>query len=264
MLTDKMFFMENLLWILSIVGASIVFFIFQFFFSYKLPQNIDPFTLQRISKKCDKLELLTIFLIFPLAISIGLGVYYLGLYITNNMPSERYIYIQQAPVAFWGILGVVLGIGLIRAPLTLIFRAILKDEYDLYIAYTNLKHGWDGLKVWRVIEYILCTAGIILFILGLNWYVRIDTSNREVEFNNIFSLETFSCALTDISEIKHSPKIVLSKDEIIKEVFTINVDTTYTWNSKYYGYFTDIEDDFTKLSEGVNKLSNYANLAIIE
>ena len=254
--------MENLPWLLGIVGSSLVFFIFQVLIPYKAPQNIDPFVIKRNAAKYDKLEMLAIVIMFTSAIIIGFSVYQLGLFITNCMLSDKYIYIHQAPIAFWGILGFVFGIGLIRIPMILIYTAILKDEYEVYLAYTNIKHGWDGLRVWSVIETLLSSVGILLFILGTSWYVRINTETDEIEFSKLLSITKYTCSVADISEIKHSPKVIQSKDKVIKEVFTINVDTTYAWNSKFLGYFTDIEDDFINLSDGVYKLSEYRELII--
>lgn len=256
--------MKDIFWLLGIVGTPILFFIFEQLVPSKLPQTFDPFEMKRKAERYDKFEAYALLIIFPSAIVIGYSVYHLGLYISNSMLSDRYIYIQQAPIAFWGILGFVLGIGLLRIPMTLIYKAILKNEYELYLAYTNQKHRWDGLKVWKVIETTLSSIGILLFILGTNWYVRIDTNNDKIEFKTLLSLKTFSYPISRISEISHSPKVILSKDKTIKEVFTIKVDTTYVWNSKYYGYFTDIEDDFIHLSDRVHYLSDYAQIPIIE
>lgn len=256
--------MKDIFWLLSIVATPIIFFILQQLVPSKLPQTFDPFEMQRKSERYDKFEAYALLIIFLSAIVIGYSVYHLGLYISNSMLSERHIYIHQTPVAFWGFLGFVLGIGLLRLPMTLIYKAILKNEYELYLAYTNIKHGWDGLKVWRVIETILSSVGIILFILGTSWYVRIDTKTDEIEFSKLLSITKYTCQVADITEIKHSPKVILSKDKVIKEVFTINVDTTYTWDSKFFGYFTDIEDDFINLSNGIQKLSEYRELIITE
>ena len=256
--------METLLYLLSFLGLSLIIGVLRFFAPYKPIKGFNLYDIgEDRKKKYKKFEACAIFIVIASAIIIGFVVYYLGLQITENTSSSTYTYIQRPPVAFWGFLGVVLGIGLLRIPMTIIYKLILKDEYYIYSEYMSLKNGWDNEKIWRPFEIILGVGGMLFFLLGINWNIRVDNTNQTIEFNELFSVKAHTYSLSDISEISYYPEQKLEGDSNkIKEYYTIKMNDAYIWSSKIYGSFTDIDEDFTKLGTSIEELSKSIDLEI--
>lgn len=174
--------------------------LFQFLAPFKPSKKINYYEIERNKARYDKLETLSLLFIPISVICIGFPIYYFGIYITEYK-SLTYEYIMKPPIAFWGIIAVLLGIGLLRLPMYIIYKLFLGKEYDQYQEYTNMKHGYIGLKIWRPIEAILTFTGMSLFIFGLNWYVRID--EKKIEFNDLLPFSTQTYSISEISEINH-------------------------------------------------------------
>jgi hypothetical protein len=239
----------------------IAFWIFQMIFPYRPPQNLDISIIEQNKKKYNRLEKWAIFWIFLSVGLICLCVFVIGFQIRNNFLSSEYEYIIVPTNSFWVFPGIVLGFGLIRIPMEFTYKMILKGEYYLYTQYTNLKHGFDGEKIWKPIEYILTLSGVVIFILGLNWFVRID-KNDKIEINELFSLKTHTYNLSDISEIGYRDKYITKKgtEKDIKH-YVIKMTDGYEWSSYVYGFFSVKKDD-DKLEENIDRISKMTGIII--
>lgn len=242
-------------------AVSIVFLIFQLIFPYRPPKNLDISVIEQNKEKYNRLEKWAILWIFLSIGLIGFCVFIIGSQIRENFFSSEYEYIVTATDSFWVLPGIILGFGLIRIPMEFIYKLLLKEEYYLYTLYANMKHGFDGEKIWRPFEYIFTLSGIVMFILGLNWFVCID-KNDKIEINELFSLKTHTYNLSDISEITYFDKYV-TKDGIEKDIkhYVIKMIDGYEWNSYVYGFFS-IQKDEDKLNENIEKISKMTEVII--
>lgn len=242
-------------------GVSTFFWIFQLIFPYKPSQKLDYLKIEQNKKKYNKLEMLAIPLIFLSVALICFSVYALGIVMRDNLFSQEYDYISEPTGSYFLCCGIVLGFGLVRIPMEFIYKLILKDEYYLYHQYTNLKHGFDGEKIWRPMEIIITFCGIIVFILGMNWYVRID-KDKNIEIKELLSLKTHIYNITSISEIEYYDSYITDEGvkKNIKHYF-IKMNDGYKWNSKTYSFFS-VQEDNEKIKEKIEQLSELCNIKI--
>ena len=242
-------------------SASTVLLLFQFIFPTKVVKPWDELKIQQNKKKYNKLNRLA----FPLALLsitfICFSFYSLGIVMREAFFSGGYDYIVKPTDPYFFLCGFVLGIGLIRIPMEFVFKLILKDEYGLYIHYTNTNSGYNAEKVWYLLERIITLGGIILFILGLNWYVRID-NDKNIEINELFSLKTNTFPISEISEIEHEEKIVKRGE---RQDILVNYILKFTdgneWNSNTYRFFSNDEEK-VRLENNMIKLSESTGIKI--
>lgn len=188
-------------------------------------------------------------------------VFLFGSQLTKLLFPSEYDYIITPTDSYWFFPGLVLGFGLIRIPMEFTYKLILKDEYYLYTQYTNSRHGYDGNKIWRPVEWVLTIAGIIIFTAGLNWFVRIDQNNN-IEFNELLEIKTHSYKLEEIVEISHIDNYYMQK-EIRKKnnYYLIQMNDDFSWNSKTYSFFS-IQNDLELINENIKALSEKTGLTI--
>jgi len=239
-------------------AVTLVGLIFQLIVPYQPTQkDIDniPF-IQLNAKKYQRYEYWAILWIF---LSVGLicfCVYIFGTQLRNLSFSHNYEYLVKAPDAFFVFAGMVLGFGLIRIPMEFVYKLLLKEEYYLYMQFTNMKHGYYGEKVWRVFERIFSIAGIGILIAGLNWFVRIN--DNEIQFNDLMSFKTKKYSLCDVSEIhlRKYTKTVKNKEEE-RHCYEIKMKDGYVWDSKTFDFFSSQNDDsqFFQILDKIRKIS---------
>lgn len=243
------------------LGTSTFFWIFQLIFPYEPSKKINFLKIEQNKKKYNVLEMLAIPLFFLSVALICFSVYALGIVMRDNLFSKEYNYILEPTGSYFVCCGAVLGLGLIRVPMEFIYKLILKDEYYLYNQYTNLKYGFDGEKIWRPMEIIITFCGIILFILGMNWYVRLDKDNN-IEINELFSLKTHIYNITEISGIEYYDFYITDKgvEKDIKH-YLVKMSDGYEWNTKTYSFFS-VQEDQGKIKEKIEQLSEFCNIKI--
>jgi hypothetical protein len=228
------------------------------------PKKLPVTDLQKIKDNKDRYERLErqspIWLLLSLGLT-GFLVFILGVNIRDAFFPSDFDYVIQPPNVFWLFPGLLLGLGLIRIPMDFIYKRFLKDEYSLYHHYTNMKHGFDGLRVWRALEVILTLAGIGVFILGLNWYVRIKDNSLEI--NELFGMTTVTYQLDDITDITHhNTFITKSGDEKSIDHYVIEMDEGYRWSSHVFGFFAS-EKDKEKLGEKIQDIGKMTGAKLI-
>lgn len=249
---------------LYLSGVTIVFLLFQLIFPFKIPQKVDLSLIEINKKKYNRLEGFTILWIFLSVGLISILIYIFGTRLTElSFPSE-YEYIVTPTGSYWFFPGLILGFGLIRVPMEFIYKLILKGEYRTYTLYTNMKHGFNGEKIWRPIEFILTISGIIVFVLGLNWFVRFDQNQKTIEINELFKVETVSYKINEITEIYHFNKYVTKKGKTKRiDNYSIKMKDSYEWNSYIYGFFS-IQKDKELINKRIMNLCKLTGLKINE
>jgi hypothetical protein len=238
------------------------FFIFKLISPVKPIKELDLARIEDNKKRFNRHEKMALLWI-PLFIAlICFFVWVIGTNLTTHFFSDSYVYIVKATGSYWVMNGVVLAFGLIKVPLELIYRFILKGDYDLYMQYTNLKHGYDGNKILKPIGLTFTIVGLIFFVLGLNWFIRYD--GNEIEINELFELKTRTYQIENIKSISHYVELFerMSGTEKL-EHYVIVMDDDYTWNGEIFGFFSDKKHDINS-SERMIEISNKAGLHIQE
>lgn len=242
-------------------GVSLAFILFQVIFPYKPKNDADFALLKENAGKYNRLEAWSIFWIFLFVSYIAFCVAFTGSQMQHHFFPGEYFYLVQPTLSFWFLPGLILGFGLVGIPMEFLYKLILKNEYYLYLEFTNLKHGWDGKKIWKPISLILVIAGMAVFYLGLTWYVRVDQS-KIIEINNLASLKTITYPVTDISAINYSKKFY-SKKGVAKNIehYRIIMQDGYTISTHDLGFFS-LKDDKDKLKSRMDELSRITGISI--
>jgi hypothetical protein len=251
--------------IYSLISSSValVFVLLQLIVPYKpTKKEINNIHLiQQNAKKYQRYEYWAILWIFLSVALICFCVYIFGTQLRDLLFSANYEYLVKAPDTIFVFAGIVLGFGLIRVPMEFVYKLMLKEEYYLYIQFTNMKHEYDGEKIWYPLERIFSVAGIIILFAGLNWFVRID-ANNSIEFNELLSFKTKTCNLSEVSEInlqKYFKKV--NEKEIEKQYYEIKLKDGFVWNSKIYDSFASQNGD-NQFNNTLEKISIISKIAI--
>lgn len=235
--------------IASIVTA-FVFLLIGLLFPHK-PKTLKNYD-QLILVNEHKYKIYEIFSIVPLFFFTGLICYVF--YLLGNDVQALYFrgrevdYAIYPPDSFWMVPGICFGFGLIMLPIEFLYRLLLQQEYDVYIEYTNRKHGMDGYKVVRLMCIGCVVAGLALSFLGLGWYKEIN--GDEMVIDDFGSLKPQQYTLQQIVAITHFERNINS--EGVAEVephYRIAFSDGRTW---------DTSDNFHEVSgEKYTAIVNY-------
>jgi len=238
-------------------GVSIAFIVFQLLFPYKPKNDADFGLLKKNAGKYNRLEAWSIFWIFLFVSYIMFCIVLIGSQMQKHFFAKDCLYLVQPTLSYWFFPGLILGFALVGIPMQFLYKLILKNEYYLYMEFTNRKHGWDGYKIWRPVSVILFVTGIIFFYLGLTWYVRVD-QNDKMEINDLSSLKTTTYNLSDISSIIYSEKY-LTKKGVEKKIenYRIIMKDGYEISTHVYGFFS-LQEDRDRLKNCIEELRRRA------
>lgn len=132
-----------------------------------------------------KYKIYEIFALVPLFFFTGLICYFfysLGNDVQDWIFADRVAdFGLYPPESFWLLPGMCFGIGLIITPMDLLYHLMLREEYPAYIEYANRKHGYDGFKVIRPVCVLFTAAGVVISILGLDWYTEIKGDQMKID-----------------------------------------------------------------------------------
>ncbi|WP_266204111.1 hypothetical protein [Pontibacter kalidii] len=152
-----------------------------------------------------KYKIYEIFSLIPLFFFISAICYVF--YLLGNDVQAIYFRSREAdlaiypPASFWLVPGLCFGFGLIIPPMEFLYRLMLQEEYEVYTAYTNRKHGFDGYRAMRFLCMGCVTAGVILSFLGLGWYKEVR--DDKIIIDDFGSLSPQEYSLQEIESITH-------------------------------------------------------------
>lgn len=184
-----------------------------FIFPYKSSQSASSIGYGTLKSKYSKWEH---FAVFPLFGYIILFTYLLGqlaLSIFNQLKVESsdVCFLLLPPSFMWYAVSCLLTFGLITVPMNITYKLILgADGYEEYLMYTNIKNGFDGMKVLRPIFFIFSIFATIGFFLLTDYSIKIFKD--KIEFDDFLSLKPRSQNISSINAI-HFVKMVKYKKE---------------------------------------------------
>lgn len=191
----------------------LVFSIFRQLKPYTHRIDLNNELLEKNNGRYEKIEKSTFFALLFSWLLIGLSVFIVGTELPNlilNSSHETYFY--TADKLWWLWPAILLSIGLTPFPVELIYRLILRNEYDYYLEYTNRKHGWDGEKIMKPILRGITFLGLLISYLIFNTYTRIE--NSKIEINDFMSIKAKIYNYDDIIAINYYTNKKNSKGEI--------------------------------------------------
>ncbi|OKL39146.1 hypothetical protein [Pontibacter flavimaris] len=208
-----------------------------------------------------KYKIYEVFSLIPLFFFTGVICY--AFYLLGNDVQEVYFRGREAnfaiypPASFWLVPGMCFGIGLLMPPMELLYHLMLKEEYPVYLEYTNRKYGFDGYRVVRFLGRGCLLAGVLVSVLGLGWYKEVK--GDKIVINDFGSLTPQAYTMQDVTSVTHYKYKQNSKGEVEAEPhYRIRFSDGRVW---------DTSDNFHEVSEEkyraiVSYITSNANLEL--
>jgi len=154
-------------------------------FPYKPTKAESQLSFADLKRKYQKWEwfgLLPLFIFWPL-MTWGFGhmLQYLMKWEADNNPRIKYqVFIDHD---LWYIPAIFIATSLIYFPIRLIYSLIFtQTEYAEYTLFSNLKHGYNGIKVFRPIAWVAGAIAVAMIFFMSDYYVKIW--NFKIEIND--------------------------------------------------------------------------------
>ncbi len=123
-------------------------------------------------------------------------------------------------------------------------KRTLKNKWDDYLAFANLKYSFLPTEYWRISKYVFKTSTIIIAIATItffDWYSAFEKD--KVRINTIFGIGESSFAYSDLKEIRDIEFIKAPNGDIIEDYhFVLLFKDETKWNSRDQG-FSDYDLD---------------------
>jgi hypothetical protein len=208
-------------------------------------------SIEELRAKYKKLDFIQIGLFFLFA-PILTFIYYLVF--TSIKTFLFSLYVDTQIVVRFDIAFIIIGFfaALVTGAILLTFfsRRRLKQDWEEYTAYNNLKYGFNYDKVVQISMKVLTGLTIVFLVLFFDWFTIFRT--EDVIVNNLFGVGSRTYNYSDISEIRDVLKLKAPNGNIVEdEHYIIVFSDGEKWNSRYSG-FADFHDD-TRIIELVQK-----------
>lgn len=207
------------------VISAVVFILLANAFPYKPTKTfaIDDFkVLQKQYAKWEFFGIVPLFMLIP-SLVYGFGSFFLWM---NSPPQESAdsIFLIAPNLYMWFVPATFLAFAVIVFPITSIYRLLLGDRYDEYLHYTNLKHGFDGMRIYRPMAWVFGIAAIASTYLMLDYTIEI--TSKKIILNDFIKTKEKSYDFKQVKSINY----VLN---------SMSKDKTLTPNPHYYVTFID-------------------------
>lgn len=246
-------------WLTEIVAA-ILLGALPLLFPYKPTKAETQFSFADLKRKYQKWEwfgLIPLFIFWPL-MTWGFGhlLQYLMQWEADDNPRIKYqLFIDRD---MWYIPALFMATSLLYFPIRLAYRIVLtQTEYAEYTLFTNLKHGYDGMKVFRPMAWVAGGIAVVVIFFMSDYYVKIWN----------FKIETNDFKGTGVKEYNFKQVKKITYVEYTRSGKEGNV---LTEDPHYHILFTDGNlwdtstglHDMKRQPEIVDFLSNRANIHI--
>jgi hypothetical protein len=223
----------------ELIFPSIILTVFAFFkiiFPTKPSQDVDLEKIEANRHRFARHESLAFLWVILSVALIGLPIWIISRELGELIFSGNFDYSVSTPEPYFVMLSLVVGIGLLKLPMDFIYTLLLRGDYKLYKQYTNIKHGFDGEKAVAPIFFTLTLVGIVGLGLGLNWFVRLD--DNQIEINGLLNLKAHSYNINEIENIAHVDTIITEegKKKTIDH-YILKMTDGYEWKGKALGFF---------------------------
>ncbi|WP_295772205.1 hypothetical protein [uncultured Mucilaginibacter sp.] len=170
-------------WLTEIVAA-ILLGALPLLFTYKPTKADNYLSFADLKHKYQKWEwfgLIPLIIFLPLMIwAIGQLLQYLMQWEADDNPRIKYqLFIDHD---LWYIPALFMAVSLIYFPIRIVYSIILTSvEYTEYTLFTNLKHGYDGMKVFRQMAWVAGVIALVMIFFMSDYYIKIW--NYKIEVN---------------------------------------------------------------------------------
>lgn len=228
-------------------------------FPYKKPEGnlkVDINTLKGKYQIWDLFSVVLIFILIP-GITYVIGSLLSIIFYSTEANEPEIIYHIGTSRLMWFMPALVLSFGLIRIPMTLIYKLIFKKEYNQFMLYSDLKTGIDGMRLLNYMTWIAGIGSVLLLILLSDYSV--DIYKEKIVLNDFLTFSDKSYSFSEIESINYIQPINPNTQQPEKESYFIRFKDGGYWDTA-----RGLEDDNNRQSEIINFLSGKTGLKIIE
>lgn len=157
------------------------------------------------------------------------GKLFLWFYHQFGVRESKFLYEILPPDFLWYVIGTLLSFSLIAILMRITYQFIFRIDYEEYLMFTNIKHGFDGLKIIRPILGIIgCIACVSAFLLT---DYSIKVGHESIEFNDFLSLKPRSEEIKNIESIYFVKKVQYTQSSEEKPHHVIAFRSGYKWTT---------------------------------
>ena len=122
-----------------------------------------------------------------------------------------------------------------------ISKRLLKNDWEEYLAYTNLKYKFNYVKVSKyTIRFFAFITGLLIIAI-LDWYSAFG--QQEIKLNGLLSISAKTYKYSDIIKIKDIERLKAPNGNIVDDPhFIVEFSDGVKWNSRDNG-FANYEQD---------------------
>ncbi len=165
----------------------------------------------------------------------------------SNYADEGYLFLPDRMM--WFVPAIFSGLGLSAFIFTAIQKPILKEKYNDYIAYSNLKYGYDSDRIIKILIKFLIILVTGFFIFAINNFASFGT--EKIVISNFFQLTESKYEYKDVTNIKSIEKLIAPNGNIvIDKHYIIDFSDSNKWSSRQGG-----DSNYEKDSEMIKFIS---------
>lgn len=223
------------------LAISLIFILLAIFFPYQGPALYAQANFKSLHIQYAKWELFAFVPLFTYIILIAYfsGNFYSWLFVHTQVKDASLFQYYPADVA-WYAFSSIFAFGLVSIPMELTYRFLLKERYEEYIAYTNMKHGFNGHKIIRPLSILLITVSSVLLFFGFKYSVKVFQKN--IVFNPFLSFEVKTQNISAISSIYFVEMVKHKKGNMQKPHYYVKFSDGSFWNTNEEMGITKDED----------------------
>jgi hypothetical protein len=220
---------------------------------YKAPHYVGNQDFALLKAQYQKWEFFSIVILFTIlpAMTYAFGKLFVSMYHLFSDGDPNIVFNIVPNHLMWCLPGCILAFALIGYPLDFIYRFILRDRYEDYLIFTNLKHGFDGMRLLRPLSWILGTVAIILIILMSDYSIKIYPD--KLIQNDFVGFDKKTYQFDQIKSISFIQNLKTEKGLEPNPYYLIRFNDNSFWNTN-----TGIKDT-KKLVETVEFLARKSN-----
>jgi hypothetical protein len=190
-------------------------------------------SLSDLRKEYRRWELLTL----PLYLAIAAIASYLwwklflGLATETGFAYDGAVFALRPARIAWLLPAMFLGMLSAGPAVNAVLRRLLKNRYYEYVAYQNLRYGFDSEAIVK--PFCLGFGGLVavgVFVIA-NWYAIFTTT--EIRLNPFFSIRERSFSYADVVSIKTAPAFVAPNGKTVqRREYVLQFSDSTSWNTK--------------------------------
>jgi hypothetical protein len=142
------------------------------------------------------------------------------------------VHALRPPRIAWLLPALLLGILSAGPAIEAILRRLLGERWREYVAYTNLRHGFDSEAIEKPFYFAFGGLAAVGAFLIANWYVLFTPS--EIRLNPFFAVRERVFAYTDLVAIRTAPAFVAPNGKTVRRrEYVLRFSDASAWNTTW-------------------------------